>query len=227
MGNLSDFGLSAGHHQAAAQEARLKGVRWVCPVLAPAITREYPDDWQGRAPFPAAPELRLEARGSVEPRQELELGLRRHLVGFVHQDDVEPAARRVVLAEIVQAVERGHVALLATDVVKGPRKLVRERHAEGRLPAARRSDEQDRHRPGRAEKIGEQPLRAFHADEVCDLSRLVLLDQRHGVVESVLLGLAEVEGFHYCGLPFLSYACELTTIPCGPNSSTRKPSISS
>src|SRR5207248_696133 len=133
LGNLSDLGLSAGDYQAPAQEARLEGVRWVCPVLAPAITRKYPDDRQGWAAFPAAAELRLEARRSIEPGQELELGLLRHLIGFVHQNDVELAARRVVLAEVIQAVERGHVALLTADVVKSPRKLVRERHAEGRL----------------------------------------------------------------------------------------------
>src|SRR6266571_1967354 len=115
----------------------------------PSVAGEYPDDWQGGAAFPAAPEFRLEARGSIEPREELELGFLGHLVGFVHQDHVKLASRRVVLAEIAQAVESGHVAFLTADVVKSPRKLVGEGHAERRLPATWRSNQQDRHRPGR------------------------------------------------------------------------------
>jgi hypothetical protein len=41
-------------HQASAQEARLEGGRRDCPLLAPAIAGEYPDDLRRRSPLEAS-----------------------------------------------------------------------------------------------------------------------------------------------------------------------------
>ena len=88
--------------------------------------------------------VRIElARRKIADSQKLELGLFSHLIGFVPQDDVELAARRVVGQQVSEPVERGHVTLLAADMVKASWKLVREGHAEGRLTAAGRSNQQD------------------------------------------------------------------------------------
>ena len=127
-------------------------------MLTAAVAGENPDYRRRRAAFPTATKLRLEAGGSVESRQELELGPFSHLIGLVHQNHVESPARRTVLARIVQTIERGHVAFLAADVVKGSWKLVGEGQAQRRLATACRADQQHRHRPGSLQKISEQPL---------------------------------------------------------------------
>jgi len=44
-----------------------------------------------------------QARGAIEVRQELELGLRGHLIGLVHQDNTESPARRAVSAARLRA----------------------------------------------------------------------------------------------------------------------------
>lgn len=68
---------------------------------------------------------------------------------------MEFAAGGIISKQVIESTESGHVTLLVADAVKCSGKLVRKGRAERRLPAARRPDLQDSHRPGGFQMVQE------------------------------------------------------------------------